>query len=87
MVTWAMAEPANNTPMIGDAIAHRSVFIVRDLSINREVDVSTERVRLTLAAGRQSTWHGLRPWARKTYLCHHCYSSGQPKSRIESKEP
>ena len=61
MVTCAMAVPANNTPTSDDAIAHRSVFIVRDLFIKREVDVSTECVRVSLAAGGRSTWHGLRP--------------------------
>ncbi len=48
MVACAMAVPANKTPTSDDAIAHRSVFIVRDLSINREVDVSTEGIRVTL---------------------------------------
>ena len=45
-----MAVPANNAPTSDDAIAHRSFFIVRDLFIKREVDVSTERVRVSLAA-------------------------------------
>ena len=47
-----MAVPANNTPTSDDAIAHRRVFIVRDLFLKREVDVSTECVRVSLAARR-----------------------------------
>src|SRR5208282_3267529 len=64
MVVCAMAVPANKTPTSGDAIAHRSVLIVRDLSINREVEVSTERVRVTFWSSGQST-HGLHPWRVK----------------------
>ena len=68
MVVCAMAVPANNPPTSDDAIAHRSVFIIRDLFIKREVDVSTERVRVSLVASGRSTWHGLRPWAQNFSL-------------------
>ena len=61
MVTCAMAVPANNPPTSDVAIAHRSVFIVRDLSINRNVDVWTECVRTSSAAGGRSTSHGPGP--------------------------
>jgi len=60
MVTCAMAVPANNAPTSDDAIAHRSVFIVRDLFIKREVDVLTERVCVSLAADGVPCWHSLR---------------------------
>ena len=61
MVPCAMAVPANNTPTSDDAIAHRSVSIIRDLFLKREVDVSTEGVRGSLAAGRRSTCLRLHP--------------------------
>ena len=47
----ATAVPAIHAPTSDNAIANRSVLIVRVLSIKREVDLSTERVRVSLAAG------------------------------------
>jgi hypothetical protein len=51
MVPCAIAVPVYNAPTNDNAIAHRSVFIVRDLLSEREVDVSTERIHVSLAAG------------------------------------